>query len=49
MFIAPDPNRKIWGPAGYGKSKKFPWQFTFRENTRKMKIKKIFNVGKEDK
>jgi len=48
MFIAPDTNKKIWGPAGYGKSRS-PFILPYRHTIRKEKIEKIFNVRKEIK
>lgn len=51
MFVAPDPNLKVYGPAGnnYGRDMWLP-DFWFRPNIRKRKINKIFNdVGKEIK
>lgn len=50
MFVAPDPNVKVYGPAGnnYVRDMWFP-DFWFKPKIRKMKIEKIFNVRKEDK
>jgi len=50
MFVAPDPNIKVYGPGGnnYGRDMWLP-DFWFRPNIRKIKINKIFNVRKEIK
>lgn len=51
MFVAPDSNVKVYGPAGnnYGRDMWLP-DYWFRPNIRKRKINKIFNdVGKEIK
>lgn len=51
MFIAPDPNIKVYGPAGnnYGRDMWGSSDFWFRPKIRKIKIENIFNVRKEDK
>lgn len=45
MFVAPDPNNKVYGPAGY---RDF-WmpRFWFKPEMRKDKINRLFNVRKE--
>ena len=50
MFVAPDPNIKIYGPASnnYGRDIWMP-KFWFKTLMRKEMIKKIFNVREEDK
>ncbi len=50
MFVAPDPNIKVFGPSNnnYGRDVWMP-NFWFRPLIRKEKIEKIFNVGKEIK
>ena len=50
MFVAPNPNIKVYGPAGnnYGRDVWMP-KFWFKPEMRKDKINRIFNVGKENK
>ena len=50
MFVAPNPNIKVFGPAGNNYGREI-WNtnFDFKSIIRKEKIKKIFNVREEIK
>lgn len=48
MFVAPDPNIKVFGPPP--RENKFELNRNWwKQMTRKGKINKIFNVGEENK
>lgn len=51
MFVAPNPNIKVFGPGrnSFGREDIWNPNFDFKSIIRKEKIKRIFNVGQENK